>query len=182
VVCMGMRDRRLDSRAHLRNSTRMTRRTWHAARFAITLLAAAVPALAQHQVYPAPEQAAADLAGALKVAAAQHRRVLLDFGGDWCTDCLVLDSYFRDAANKPILDDNFVVVHINVGHLDQNLKIAERYQIPLNKGVPALAVLSARGKLLYSQRSGEFEPMRHMESSAVTQFLMQWKPPNGPKT
>src|SRR5580704_12776952 len=94
VVCMGMRDRRLDSRAHLRNCTRMTPRTWHAALLAMVLLAAAVPALAQHRVYPAPEPAAADLAGALKVAAAQHRRVLLDFGGDWCTDCLVLDSYF----------------------------------------------------------------------------------------
>jgi thiol:disulfide interchange protein len=143
----------------------------------MVVTAAAVPALAQHQVYPAPEQAEIDLASALKVAAAQHRRVLLDFGGDWCTDCLVLDSYFRDAANKPILDANFVVVHINVGHLDQNRKIAERYQVPLSKGVPALAVLSARGKLLYSQRSGEFEAMRHMESSAVTQFLLRWTIP-----
>jgi thioredoxin 1 len=153
----------------------MTLRTWHAALFAIVLLAATVPALAQHQVYPAPEQAAADLAGALKVAVAQHRRVLLDFGGDWCTDCLVLDSYFRDSSNKPILDADFVLVHINVGHMDRNLDIAGRYQVPLNKGVPALAVLNARGKLLYSQRSGEFETMRHMESSAVTQFLQQWK-------
>jgi thioredoxin 1 len=160
----------------LSNSTSVILRTWHAALFAIVLTAATGRAVAQHQVYPAPEQAEVDLASALRVAAAQHRRVLLDFGGDWCTDCLVLDAYFRDAANKPILDANFVVVHINVGHLDQNLKLAERYQVPLNRGVPALAVLSARGKLLVSQRSGEFEAMRRMESSAVTQFLLQWKP------
>jgi thioredoxin 1 len=152
------------------------RRTWYAALFAIVSLAATVPAIAQHQIYPAPEQAAADLAGALKVAVAQHRRVILDFGGDWCTDCLVLDSYFHDSSNKPILDANFVLVHINVGHVDQNLRLAERYQVPLSKGVPALAILNMHGKLLYSQRSGEFEPMRRMESSAVTQLLMQWKP------
>jgi len=42
--------------------------------------------------------------------------------------------------------------------------------------VPALAVLNMRGKLLYSQKTGEFAAMRHMESSAVTQFLTQWKP------
>ncbi len=132
--------------------------------------------MAQHQVYPPPEQATADLADALKVAVAEHRRVLLDFGGDWCTDCLVLDSYFHDSSNKPILDTNFVLVHINVGHMDQNLQIAERYQVPLNKGVPALAVLNAHGKLLFSQRAGEFEAMRRMESGAVTQFLLQWKP------
>jgi hypothetical protein len=41
--------------------------------------------------------------------------------------------------------------------------------------VPALAILDAHGKLLYSQKAGEFEAMRHMESSAVTQFLLRWK-------
>jgi thioredoxin 1 len=173
---IGNDQHRVDSRGFLRNSMRMTLRTWHAALFAIVLLAATLPAIAQRQVYPAPEQAAADLAAALKVATAQQRRVLLDFGGDWCTDCLVLDSYFHDSSNKPILEADFVLVHINVAHLDKNLDIAGRYQVPLNKGVPALAVLSARGKLLYSQRSGEFEAMRHMESSAVTQFLLKWKP------
>ena len=172
---IGTDQRWVDSHNFLRNSMRVTLRTSHAALFAIILLAATVPAIAQHQIYPAPEQAAADLTAALKVAIAQHRRVILDFGGDWCTDCRVLDSYFNDSSNRPILDANFVLVHINVGHVDQNLKLAERYQVPLSKGVPALAILNMHGKLLYSQRSGEFEPMRRMESSAVTQFLMQWK-------
>jgi thioredoxin 1 len=131
----------------------------------------------ERQIYPAPEQASADIAAALKEAPAEHRRVILDFGGDWCTDCQVLDIYFHDATNKPILEANFILVHINIGHRDQNLDIAGRYQIPLDKGVPALAVLNMRGKVIYSQKSGEFEPMRHMESSAVTQFLTQWKPP-----
>jgi hypothetical protein len=65
---------------------------------------------------------------------------------------------------------------MNVGHYDANLDIAKRYGIPLDKGVPALAVLSEKGTLLYSQRTGEFEAMRGMESSAVTGFLVQWKP------
>jgi thioredoxin 1 len=88
----------------------------------------------------------------------------------------VLDLYFHDPSNRPILETNFVLVHINIGHMDVNLDIAARYQVPVNKGVPALAVLSERGKLLYSQKSGEFEAMRRMESSSVTQFLVQWKP------
>jgi thioredoxin 1 len=48
--------------------------------------------------------------------------------------------------------------------------------VPIEKGVPALAVLSPEGKLLYSQTGGEFEDMRHMESSSVTSFLVQWRP------
>jgi hypothetical protein len=48
----------------------------------------------------------------------------------------------------------------------------------LRKGVPALAVLGERGELLYSQKSGEFEAMRGMQSSAVTAFLVRWKRPS----
>jgi thiol:disulfide interchange protein len=129
-------------------------------------------------IYPDPAQAKADLAAALKTAAATHKRILLDFGGNWCGDCQALDIYFHDAVNRPILEANFVLVHINIGvmGIDANFDIAERYEIPLRKGVPAIAVLDEHGALLYSQKSGEFEAMRRMESSDVTKFLMQWKP------
>lgn len=135
-------------------------------------------AQARH-VYPEPADSRTELATALQKAGASHRRVILDFGGNWCPDCLVLDSYFHDDANRPILDANFVLVHVNVGRLNENLDIASKYQIPLRKGVPALAVLETDGTLLFSQRSGEFEAMRGMQSSAVTRFLEQWKPPPG---
>ncbi len=134
----------------------------------------------ERQIYPPPEQASADIAAALKTSAVKRRRVIVDFGGDWCTDCQVLDTYFHDATNQPILDASFLLVHVNIGHLDQNLDIAARYLVPLTKGVPALAVLDMNGKLLYSQRTGEFEAMRHMESGAVTQFLERWKPRKAP--
>jgi thioredoxin 1 len=132
---------------------------------------------AERDIYPPPTQAAADIAEAIRSAAATHKRVILDFGGNWCTDCHVLDSYFHDSANNSVLEANYILVHVNVGHLDTNVDIAEHYQIPLKKGVPAIAVLSNRGKLLYSQRTGEFEAMRHMQSGAVTDFLQRWKRP-----
>ena len=131
---------------------------------------------ASREIYPAPAQAKVDLAAALKTAAASHKRILLDFGGNWCPDCIVLDGYFHDPANRQIIEANFVLVHVNIGKMDANLDIAEKYGVPLDKGVPALAVLDEKGKLLYSQKSGEFEAMRRMESSAVTKFLVQWKP------
>lgn len=143
---------------------------------AILVLAAGIASPAGRDIYPDPSQAGADLAAALKTATATHKRVLIDFGGNWCGDCQVLDIYFHNAQNLPILESNFVLIHVNVGHLDENLAIARRYDVPLEKGVPALAVLSDRGKLLYSQRTGEFEAMRRMAPSSVTQFLVQWKP------
>jgi thioredoxin 1 len=152
---------------------------------AVSILSGAVPARAAgREIYPAPEQAKADLAAGLKAAAATHKHIILDFGGNWCGDCQVLDIYFHDPANKALLDENYILIHINIGSssMDRNRDIAERYQIPLDKGVPALAVLDEHGKLIYSQRTGEFESMRRMEIASVTSFLLQWKPATHPAT
>jgi len=147
---------------------------------AVAFASALVPARsAERDIYPAPNQAKIDLAAALAASAAAHKRIILDFGGNWCPDCHVLDLYFHDPANRPILEANYILVHVNIGRMNENLDIAERYQIPLRKGVPALAVLGDGGELLFSQRTGEFEAMRGMQSSAVTDFLVRWKPPAG---
>jgi thiol:disulfide interchange protein len=143
---------------------------------AVLALAAGTANSASREIYPDPGQARTDLAAALQTAAVTHKRVLLDFGGNWCGDCQVLDIYFHNDANRPILESNFVLVHVNIGHMDENVEIAQQYKVPLDKGVPALAVLSENGKLLYSQQTGQFEAMRRMEPTAVTQFLVQWKP------
>lgn len=145
--------------------------------FAFTLSSAPAHS-AERDVYPAPGQAKIDLAAALATSAATRKRVILDFGGNWCTDCRVLDLYFHDATNEPILEANYILVRVNIGRMNENLDIAERYRIPLRKGVPALAVLGERGELLYSQGTGEFEAMRGMKSSVVTDFLVRWKRPS----
>ena len=141
------------------------------------ILAAGTARSANREIYPDPAEAKADLAAALKSAAQGHKRVIVDFGGNWCGDCQVLDIYFHNPQNRPILESNFVLVHINIGRMDENLDIAERYGIPVTLGVPALAVLSENGKILYGQRGGEFSHMGRMDPASVTKFLVQWRQP-----
>jgi thioredoxin 1 len=126
-------------------------------------------------IYPDSGQAEADIAAALAQAAREKKRVLLDFGGNWCGDCHVLEIYFHDAANRGLLNANYVLVPVNIGQMDANLDLAARYGVPVAKGVPALAVLEPTGQVVYSQRNGEFDAMRKMDSASVTAFLQQWK-------
>ncbi len=116
-----------------------------------------------------------DIAAGFKQARLQHKRVLLDFGGDWCGDCQVLDIYFHEQPNLALLEKNFVLVHVFIGHMDKNIDLAAHYGVPISKGVPALAVVDAHGKVLTSQRTGQFRDMRHMDQGSVTAFLNKWK-------
>lgn len=149
-----------------------------AAVLALVLGSAAVVAqqpIPHAQIYPEISAAQADIAAALSTAKREHKRVLLDFGGNWCGDCQVLNLYFHQPDNQPLLEKNFVLVDVNVGRIDQNLEIGTKYGVNLKKGVPALAVLNPDGKAVYGQ-SGEFADMRHMESASVHDFLEKWKP------
>jgi thiol-disulfide isomerase/thioredoxin len=135
----------------------------------------AAPVFTPRHIYSETANPHLDIAAALKQAKAEHKRVILDFGGDWCGDCQVLDIYFRQSPNDELLK-SFVVAHIFIdSQIDNNLDLGMKYGIPLKKGVPALAVLDANGKVLYSQKTGEFENMRRMDVQSVTDFLDRWK-------
>ena len=135
--------------------------------------------LAAGPVYPDVARARADVDAALAEASRSGKRVLVDFGGNWCGDCKVLDINLKKPENQALLDKHYVMVHVNVGEkgISDNFDIAERYGIPLKKGVPALAVLDARGTVLFAHRNGEFESMRKMDPGAVQEFLERWRAP-----
>ena len=132
--------------------------------------------LVKKDLYPADADAAKEIAEAIHTASATHRRILVDFGGNWCFDCHVLDEAFHSPEIAPTLDKSFLVVHVDIGRMDKNLDVAKKYDVPLDRGVPALAVLDSDGKLLFSQKRGEFEAARSMAPEDILAFLNKWKP------
>lgn len=128
------------------------------------------------QIYNPVIDANEEINEAVKTASAQHKRILLVFGANWCFDCHVLDEAFHSPELAPTVDKSFVVAHIDIGQMDKNLDIAQRYDIPLNRGVPAIAVLDSDGKLVFSQKRGEFEAARSMAPEDILEFLHKWQP------
>jgi thioredoxin 1 len=123
--------------------------------------------------YPAIESAAQDIEAALNEARRTHKRLILNFGADWCPDCWVLHYYFDERPNAKLVEKHFVVVSVNVGFKDANLEIARRYGIS-GTAVPALSVVESDGTVVYAQQD-EFSAIRNLKSSVVTEFLNKWK-------
>ena len=135
------------------------------------------PLSTNKEIYVPGLNAHAEIASALKLASQQHKRVLLVFGANWCYDCHVLDLAFRRPDVAAALAPNYEVVHVDVGQGDRNQDIMKQYEVPMARGIPALAVLDASGKLLYSQRGGEFEKARALGPEDLVAFLNKWKTP-----
>ncbi len=71
---------------------------------------------------------------------------------------------------------DFVIVKIDVGRYTKNLDLAEKFGVPLKKGIPALAVLDSHGKVLYAMDQGQFADARHMSYESIKAFFEEWKP------
>jgi thiol:disulfide interchange protein len=128
-------------------------------------------------IYPANADAEKEIASALTLATKENRRVLLVFGANWCYDCHVLDHALHNGEAGKIVREKYRLVHVDIGEGEKNPDLVKLYKIPLDKGVPAVAVLDRSGKLLYSSGEGEFEAARRMMKQDLVAFLQHWKAP-----
>jgi protein disulfide-isomerase len=138
-----------------------------------TLAAAASPP------YDETADAKAQIQAALSEAFAAKVPVLVVFGANWCADCKVLDLAFKEGASAPLIAKNFKVVKVNVGRFNRNTDIAESYGVPLKEGIPAVAVLSPQGKVLYATKAGELADARSMGDQGIYEFFRKMAAKHG---
>jgi thioredoxin 1 len=129
----------------------------------------------QEKIYPTGD-ARDQVRQAMKRAEKGQQNILLVFGADWCYDCHVLEKAFHRPDVAAVLSPNFQVVDVDIGNGDKNADLAAQYEVPLNRGVPAIAILDSKGKLLYSQKNGEWERARGLAAEDLIALLKKWKP------
>jgi len=138
--------------------------------FAAVLLFSMLAAAASPP-YDETADAKAQILAALTEASRTRVPVLVVFGANWCADCKVLDLAFKEGASAPLIAKSFKVVKVNVGRFDRNTEIAQSYGVPLKEGIPAVAVLSPQGKVLYATRAGELADARSMGDQGIYEFF-----------
>ncbi len=131
----------------------------------------------EKDIYNESADARVEIKEALHKAATEHKRVIVVFGANWCYDCHVLDKAFHSPELAPVMAANYEVVHVDIGKGEKNQDLMAKYDVPMKRGIPGLAVLDADGKLVYSQKNGEFENARALAPADFLAFLNQWKPP-----
>ncbi|PYS44337.1 MAG: thioredoxin family protein [Acidobacteria bacterium] len=133
------------------------------------------PVDGKKDLYPIGADAKKEIEEALKKAAGEKKRVLLVFGGNWCYDCHVLEHALHEGTAGEIMQESFLLVDVDIGEGDKNLDLLKKYRIPLEKGVPAVAIIDSHGELVYSSGDGEFESARKMMKADLLAFLRRWK-------
>lgn len=120
------------------------------------------------------------IAEALVRAKRDHKRVLLQFGADWCIWCHRLHDLFQNdktVARKLLYEYELVLIDVDqVDGKIHNEPVIKRYGHPTKHGLPMLVVLDADGRQLTTQQTEPFEVGDHHDPDKVLAFLKQWQP------
>ncbi len=155
------------------------------------LLATAAPEYPNRgpDLYDVSADGATLIRAARDQARASHRRVLLDFGANWCPWCHALHRLFAtDPDVRRELEAGYVLVMIDVNRrhgTDRNADVVRAYGDPTKLGLPVLVVLDADGTVLATQDTGALEKgdgsVAH-DPAKVLAFLRHWAPQRPPSS
>lgn len=134
----------------------------HAAPAAQDPAPATLPAAAQPARPPIYDEAAdgkEQIAAALARAQKENRRVLIQWGANWCSWCHLLHETFEKSRSvSRTLRYEYDVVLIDIGRWDKHLDLAEKYGADFKSaGVPYLTILDAEGNVLANQETASLE-------------------------
>jgi thiol:disulfide interchange protein len=129
---------------------------------------------ARPAIYDENADGAKQIADALAVAKKENKRVLLQFGANWCGWCHKLHKLCQtDADIAAKLKEAYVLVlvDVNKGH---NGDIDKKYGNPTRFGLPVIVILDEEGKVLTAQDTGKLEQGDHHDPKKVLAFLNEW--------
>lgn len=138
-----------------------------------------VAAGAAEAIYDETADARLDIQHALTAAATNQTPVIIVFGANWCPDCKMLDRAMKAKRIASLLNKDFKIVHVNVGnpdtnvvgHFDKNVDVAQSYGVPLELGIPTVAIISAKNEVLYVTKERELSKARKIGEKGIYDFF-----------
>ena len=140
------------------------------------LLAGIGAVLAQEKKYYNEEvDAMAQIQTASMLAKQSGRYVLCQVGGNWCPWCIRFANFATtDSVIAPLIERNFVYVHINYSKANKNPEAMKYLGNPARFGFPVFVILDEEGKPIHIQESASLEEGKSYDRKKVENFLSLW--------
>lgn len=143
----------------------------------VLLLLAGIGAVsAQEKKYYNEEvDAMAQIQTASMLAKQSGRYVLCQVGGNWCPWCIRFANFATtDSVIAPLIERNFVYVHINYSKANKNPEAMKYLGNPARFGFPVFVILDEEGKPIHIQESASLEEDKSYDRKKVENFLSLW--------
>lgn len=122
------------------------------------ILFVTLPALADDD-HPRPFDAEVDAMAAvdsgIAEALASDRRLILVLGANWCHDSRAFAQYLGEAELAALIEQNYVLRHVDVGWRDRNHAVMNRFDVAAIYATPTVFIIDPEQEILLNRHSTE---------------------------
>ncbi|MBP5548660.1 MAG: thioredoxin family protein [Bacteroidales bacterium] len=131
--------------------------------------------IAQEKYYNDKIDGMKQIQTATMLAKQSGRYVLCQVGGNWCPWCIRFAQFATtDSVIAPIIEKNFVYVHINYSKENKNPEAMRYLGNPARFGFPVFVILDEEGRPIHIQESASLEEGKSYNRKKVEHFLSLW--------
>ena len=127
-------------------------------------------------LYNPSANAQEDITKLLSQAKEEGKHLVLQVGGNWCGWCYKFNNFIQqDSTVNKIVDENFLVYHLNFSKENKNVALLKKYEFPQRMGFPVLVILDADGRRIHTQDSSMLESGDGgYDEKKVANFYKSW--------
>lgn len=126
-------------------------------------------------IYNESADAMAQIDKAIQQAQSEGKYVLCQVGGNWCPWCVRFAQFAAsDSVVHPIIQENFVYIHVNYSKENKNPEAMKRLGNPARFGFPVFVILNENGENIHIQNSAYLEEGKGYSQEKVADFLNAW--------
>ena len=133
--------------------------------------------MTKFKLYSPEENAEKAIEKAIEKAKDEKKHVFVQIGGNWCIWCARFNDFTTsDKSIDSLINENYVVYHLNYSKENKNAELLKRYKFPQRFGFPVFLILNGKGELLHTQSSWYLESGKSYDKEKVMAFFTDWGP------
>jgi thiol-disulfide isomerase/thioredoxin len=127
--------------------------------------------------YDATLDVATEFEAAMECATQSGKRVLVNFGANWCPDARILCTVLELPALQSFIHTQFETVMIDVGRYDMNMDMVEHLGFSNGlEGVPTILILDADGRTLNAGEETRWRTARQSTPQDIADYFSKFAP------
>ena len=102
------------------------------------------------------------------------KQPLIIFGANWCPDCRILEGTLQLPTVKKFMQENYSILHIDLGEYDINMSLLEVLGIPKQEGVPRVVIFDNQGNSLNLETNDRWRTARDSKQQEIFNYFQKY--------
>ncbi len=96
------------------------------------------------------------------------------FGANWCPDCRILAGTLELPSVNKFIQENYSIMHIDLGKYDINMSLLEVLGIPKQEGVPRVVIFDKEGNAINLDTNDRWRTARDSKQQQIFNYFQRY--------